>query len=750
MTTSTSWLSEISVRRASLGRRLAIVLIALATLTGALTVAAFFKGGYSIGTIIGLLNINISILGLLIVLVGIKLFSLWRERRRQTAGSSLHSRIAMMFGLVAIVPALLVAALATAFLNYGFEGWFSERIRTAVDQSNTVAYAYLDEHTQNIRAVGFALASDLDANAAFILGANRNQIDQFLTAQADVRGLAEAIILDGNGQIIARSLFSQSFAFDDIDSKMLTDARQSGEIIVSTGQGDDRVRALVRLSRFVDSYLVVGRLIDANVLERVQRVEGAVRQYNTLETERVGIQVTFSTMFFVVALLMLFAAIWMGLILSDRLADPISTMAAAAERMREGDFTARVDAVGPAELATLGMAFNRMAEEIEVQQLGLIEANRALDERRRFIETVLGGVTAGVIGLDAGGRIQFPNRSASTLLAEPIDTKIGLLLADVWPEIGTQLNLSRVRPDRTLEKEIKLSRQGVTKTFLVRIAGERLDDVIVGFVVTFDDITELQSAQRKAAWADVARRIAHEIKNPLTPIQLSAERLKRRFLKTAGDDKATFEQCVDTISRQVSAIGTMVDEFSAFARMPQATIKPYDVSKVCNDAIFIERNRTPEIEVVSHLPDQTTMASFDRDQISRALVNLLKNASESVLAAQHNGLPHASPGRVELTAETTVREPGGIEWLSLSVSDTGIGLPAEDRDRLVEPYVTTREKGTGLGLAIVKKVVEDHGGNLTLADRPGGGAVMTMMFPRHRPDDTSEEQAPGSSPAQIG
>ncbi|MHC8509429.1 MAG: sensor histidine kinase NtrY-like [Rhodospirillales bacterium] len=738
MITKTFHLLGLTGRRASIGRRVAVLLALAALCTSAATGVVFVQGGGSITTVLALLQVNIAVLLVLAVVVVLRLTALWRAHRRRAAGSRLHANLILMFGLVAVTPALLVAVLAAAFLNYGFQGWFSDRIKTAVEQSNSVAQAYLDEHVQNIRSVASAVAADADANASRLIGADKNQIEGFLTAQSDVRGLAEAVLLDGNGRIIARSAFSQSFDFDQVDPVSLETARRTGEIVVSTGRSDDRVRAVVSLNRFIDAYLVVGRLIDTSVLESVQRVEGAVSRYSALETERIGVEVTFSTIFAVVALLALLAAVWMGLIMAARLTEPIRSVADAAQRMGEGDLEARAEVGGLGELATLGAAFNGMAEKISVQQSGLMDANSELDERRQFIETVLGGVTAGVIGLDAEGRIRFPNRSASVLLGVSLEAETGRALGDVVPEMADLPKMLAARPESPRELEIKLFRGGAVKTFLVRIAGERVGDLVIGYVITFDDITELQSAQRKAAWADVARRIAHEIKNPLTPIQLSAERLRRRFMDSVGEgeDRETFEQCVNTITRQVGEIGAMVDEFSAFARMPQADIKPHDVAALCREAAFMERNRSAGVKIELDIPPEPLAADCDQAQISRALVNLLKNASESIEAAHRSGETGETGEAGEagrITLSTSLADgPGGAPWVRLSVADTGPGLPKRDRDRLIEPYVTNRQKGTGLGLAIVKKIAEDHGGTLTLGDRPGGGADVVIAFPARR------------------
>ncbi len=377
-----------------------------------------------------------------------------------------------------------------------------------------------------------------------------------------------------------------------------------------------------------------------------------------------------------------------------------------------------------------------MTSQLQSQQQGLIEANLQLDERRRFTETVLTGVSAGVIGLDGEGRINLPNRSASELLATNLDEAVGRHLGDEVPEMAHLLGGAAMNPNRMYQATIKLNRQGNARTLVVNMAAERHQGGITGYVVTFDDVTELLSAQRTAAWADVARRIAHEIKNPLTPIQLSAERLKRRYLKEIKNDPDTFSACTETIVRQVEDIGRMVDEFSSFARMPYAVLNPENLCDLCSQAVFLERNRHPDIEFESDLPDKPVYMRCDGRQVPQALTNLLKNAAESVVRRTGDEVPK---GHISLALKEGIEN--GRRLVSVVVEDNGSGLPSEHRDRLLEPYVTTRTKGTGLGLAIVKKIMEDHNGDLLLEDREEGGARVSLIF-YPAEESTEREVAP--------
>jgi len=423
-------------------------------------------------------------------------------------------------------------------------------------------------------------------------------------------------------------------------------------------------------------------------------------------------------------MILLMAAIWVGMTVSAQMAEPLTDLIDAAERISKGDLKARVETTdSPDEIGLLSRSFNNMAARIFSQQQGLITANTELDERRRFTEAVLSGVTAGVVGLSADSRLDLPNRSASELLGKDLNAHIGEPFTDIVPELKGILNDAHQRIDFLHHAEIPIKVGDVQKTFLVRVAVERKEDgSVAGFVVTFDDVTALLSAQRKAAWADVARRIAHEIKNPLTPIQLSAERLQRKYLKQIETDPDTYKRLIETIIRQVGDIGRMVDEFSSFARMPLPQMKRENLSELCRQAAFLERNREVKVAIELDLPADDIYISCDARQVSRVLTNIIKNATESIEGAREDG------AEVEGRVDISMRQSADGRIAEIIVEDDGRGLPADERDRLTEPYVTTREKGTGLGLAIVKKIMEEHGGVLMLGDRQPRGARVTLRF----------------------
>jgi two-component system, NtrC family, nitrogen regulation sensor histidine kinase NtrY len=720
-------------RRVRLGRKLALALAFAAVLSAVATWAALngvppFDTRPHLDALFLLLNL-VLVLPLFAV-VAWRLVQVWTERRRGLVGSQLHVRFVLVFSLLAVIPTIIVAVFSYMLFSFGVQAWFSERVRTALSESRAVAEAYLHEHQQAIRADVISMASDLNRDAAF-LSVNPTRLNQIVNAQAALRSLSEALVFEGNGRILARSGFSFALQLQPVADWALKQAR-AGDVAIMTSDNDDRVRALIRLDGFGDVFLYVGRFVDPTVLARIERTQQAVAQYQELEGERSDYQIAFSMLFFAVGVLLLTGAVWMGLSFATRMARPISWLIAAAERVRSGDLAARVP-VGASdeEFSSLSRAFNRMTYQLQTQQSELIEANRQLDQRRRFTETVLAGVSAGVIGLDQDGRINYPNRSASLLLGTDLDQQLGEPLADGVPEMAALLEEAARRPDRLAQAQLQIARGGRSVTLLVRIAAERGEGEAKGYVVTFDDVTELLSAQRKAAWADVARRIAHEIKNPLTPIQLSAERLKRKYLKDITNDPETFTSCTDTIIRHVGDIGRMVDEFSSFARMPAPVIRDVDLAEILRQAAFLQRTAAPDITVDLDLPPGPLRLPCDSRQVSQALVNILKNAVESIQAREHA----APPGRIAIAARVVGRD------IVVAVEDNGRGLPQDGRERLTEPYVTTHAKGTGLGLAIVKKIMEDHHGELVLEDREGGGARVSLVF-------RAAEARPPSSPAE--
>jgi two-component system, NtrC family, nitrogen regulation sensor histidine kinase NtrY len=672
------------------------------------------------GAVPSLLNLDFGLLLALGALIASRLLRLWAERRRGLAGSRLQIRLVVLFGLIAVIPTIIVAVFSYLFFTYGVESWFSDRVRTAISNSLAVAEAYLHEHQQAIRADALAMANDLNRDAVE-LELDPARLDQVVSAQAALRGLTEAMIFDRAGHVLARSSLSFTLGFQPVPDGAMRVADE-GDVAIMTSDSDDRVRALVRLDEFGPVYLYVGRYVEPKVLNYMEETQRAVAQYQRMESQRSGFQVTFALIFLMVAMLFLVVVVAIGINFATQLAVPISRLATAAEQVRAGDLATRVaEGERDDELASLSRAFNRMTNQIESQQRELREANRQLDDRRRFTETVLTGVSAGVIGLDRAGRVHLPNRSASALLGVDLDQSIGQDLAEVAPEMAGLLDAAERRPDRLAQSQVQLTGGNSTRTLLVRIAAEQDERDISGFVVTFDDITELLSAQRKAAWADIARRIAHEIKNPLTPIQLAAERLRRRYLKEIKQDPETFTACTDTIIRHVGDIGRMIDEFSAFARMPAPSLKPEDLVGIVQRAMFLQQNAHREIAFETSFPRHPVMLNCDARLIGQAVLNIVKNAIEAIdarIAEDKNG----ESGHIRVSVSETSAQTAVI------VEDNGKGLPSHGRERLTEPYVTTRAKGTGLGLAIVKKIVEDHGGELMLEDGAGGGASVRLVF----------------------
>jgi two-component system, NtrC family, nitrogen regulation sensor histidine kinase NtrY len=721
--------------RVHLAGKLAIALTVAAVASGFATYGALTGAGFAAdpGTVLLLLNLDLILLLLLGAVVARRIVQLWAERRRGSAGSRLHVRLVVMFSALAAAPAIVVALFSALFFNLGVQSWFSDRVRIALRESIAVAEAYLEEHRNTIRADILAMTADLNAelnNEGPTFITNQRRIDQFINAQADIRNLPEVVLFSDQGQVYGKSRLTLSVAFGIIPNWALQKARE-GEVVILTPEDDevggtltDRVRALARVEHLGGVYLMVGRFVEEKVVAHVERTSAAVAAYESLEGRRSGLQITFAMVFVMVALLLLLAAVWTGLLFATRLVQPIAALSAAAERVRSGDLSVRVEeGTSDDELGSLSRAFNRMTSQLQTQRGELVEANRQIDDRRRFTEAVLSGVSAGVVGLDADGKINLPNRSATVLLSTDLDRMIGRDFREAVPEMAVLFDAARADPNRLAQNEVAIQRGGRRRTLLVRIAGERVAGGTIGFVVTFDDVTELEAAQRKAAWADVARRIAHEIKNPLTPIQLSAERLKRKYLGEITSDPETFRICTETIVRQVSDIGRMVDEFSSFARMPAPVMRSEDLVELVRQTVFLQRNARQEIAFETELPDHPVRLPLDQRQVGQALTNLLQNAVDAI----HGRDPAAelAPGRI------VVHVQKGEGQVAVAVEDNGKGLPADNRDRLTEPYVTTRSKGTGLGLAIVKKIMEDHGGELMLADRPEGGAIVTLIFSVH-------------------
>lgn len=729
-------------RRSPWGARLTYTLITLAIISGFSTYAALNAlppFGNDPDTVFWLLNLDLIILLLFVTLTASRVVNIWSGRRRGLAGSKLHVRLVLIFSLLTVTPAILMTIFSAFFLHFGVQSWFSDRVRTAINESQAVAEAYLTEHQQVIRADALAAANDLNRQAD-ILSGNRQALEQIMQTQSMLRNFSETIIFDTSGKVHART-GDTTLPLSELPGYLIEQAGQ-GEIVLIADSGDNRVHALLRLNNYPNSFMLVGRMVDPTVLRHLADIQKASSDYKKLEEQRSSLQITITMIFVIVALLLLFAAIWLGLVLARQIVLPISSMVSASDRVRTGDLTARVpERKRGDEFDILAMSFNKMTEQLYEQREELIIANRQLDQRRRFTETVLAGVSSGIVGVNETGRITLVNSSAAELFQMDAQAMTGQSIHDIIPDdLRPLLAEAYERPRRITQSEIIYTRDDNTRRiFLVRIAIEVIGDEDKGAVLTFDDITELQSAQRKAAWADVARRIAHEIKNPLTPIQLSAERLKRKYLSQISDDPDIFAQCTDTIINHVGDIGRMVNEFSAFARMPEPVMRKENILNAVQEVIIFQQQAHTDIDFETVIvPDDegegVFISVFDSQQIRQALTNIIQNALDSIQARL---LERPSPaGRIRIVITPCDHRHD----VAVIVSDNGLGLPKnEDASRLTEPYVTHREKGTGLGLAIVKKIAEDHKGRLIMGApswiheiaewKSVGGATVTLVFP---------------------
>lgn len=674
-----------------------------------------------------LILVNGGLGALLVAMVARRLMRLWQTRR--SAGARLHIRLVGQFGAVAIIPAVLIAAFAVVIVNLGVEQWFSPRVKSALGNAVNVAQRYVQEHERSIVGDAYEIANSIEYDPELFDTQKHVRPDVLFTKLAVVtreRGLQASYILNSHGQVLGST--KQRF-LPDMTPPTSNDIAQAarGTIVVDANSKVGRntrigvVRALIRMQALNDAYLLVVRTVDPKVLGYYQNTVNAVSEYKRLDRERTRIQALFAALYSVVALLTLLGAISLGLWAANRLAKPISRLIGAAERVSGGDLKVRVAVEREDdEVGVLGRTFNRMTSQLEGQRAALVEANRQIDARRQFTEAVLAGVSAGVLGLDASGKITIVNRAAARLLGTRPEDLEGLGYAEAVPEMLSLIRKAVQEPIGRAGGEVGVNRGGKLRTLSVQVSSEAGE---AGYIVTFDDITDLVSAQRTAAWADVARRIAHEIKNPLTPIQLSAERLKRKYLKEVASDPDVFRQCTDTIIRQVGDIGRMVDEFSSFARMPQPQMKRELAQELLQHSVFLQQVAHPSITFTISTPEAPIYIECDGRLITQALTNVLKNATEAVAARVAKD--DKSPGEVRVKVEVTE------EHALFRIVDNGIGLPTDNRNRLTEPYVTTRVKGTGLGLAIVRKIIEDHAGELSLADGPvdGTGAEVRLLLP---------------------
>lgn len=643
-------------------------------------------------------------------------------RRAKSAGSRLHLRLVGVFALLALIPTVTVAVFSVLTINVGLEGWFSERVRAVVSNSLEAAQAYKQEHLEELERDGRGLAAFLDNEKQGNIALSDGQIRQVLgRLQSQIeRGLTEAFVIDGAGEIRARGARSYEFDYERPGEEDFRLAQAEGVRIIEDWDNDE-FRALIPLSSFLDRYLYVTRSVDGEILSLLDETQETVELYRQLDDDKGRLLFEFGLLYLGFAVILILAAVWLGLWFAEGLSKPVGRLLGASERVGAGDLDVRViEEQGDDEIAALGRHFNQMTSRLKAQRERLLETTGQIEGRRRLFDSVLSSVTSGVVGLDPDGRVTFANRSAQRLVgAVEADTA---LLASV-PEFTPLFDVLRAEGRETVQQQVSLVRDGKQEMLLVRMSPRRADDgSLEGYVVAFDDVTDLVSAQRMAAWGDVARRIAHEIKNPLTPIRLSAERIKRKFGRKLGDEAADLDQMTDVIVRQTEDLRRIVDEFSKFARMPEPDRRDSDLTALVRDAVTLQEAGQPGVKFEAVLPAAQVPAEVDPGMISQALTNLIKNAGEAIESYQEQG---AQAGFVP-TIRVMLSADGS--HARIVIEDNGIGLP-EDRARLFEPYVTTRAKGTGLGLPIVKKIIEEHGGTLVLEDAEGRGARAVIRLP---------------------
>jgi two-component system nitrogen regulation sensor histidine kinase NtrY len=674
---------------------------------------------------------------LLLAIIGWEIWRVFQARRRGRAGSRLHVRIVTLFSIIAAVPAILVAVVASVTLDRGFDRLFSEQTVRMIENALVMAQAYVREQSGITRADTIAVAIEL-ARAKPMFDENREEFHKFVNFQAGVRGLHAIMVFDREANVLDQADIKVEGQTFIKPSRQILGTISENEPQIGMFLEDNHVAGLLKLRGYTDTYLYVARVLDPQVVAQLKATAENVNRFTEIQSYRLGVQIAFAMVYAVIALIVLFSAIWIGLNFANYLVAPIRRLIGAAQVVSTGNLYVQVPTRrSEGDLAQLGESFNKMTQDLRTQRDDIVRARDVIDSRRRFTEAVLAGASAGVIGVDAEGRIGILNRSAERLIGQSEAEALGKPLAEIVPELSELFETAQSGSQRLVQGQVTISRGNRERNLSVRVTSEQSPEADHGYVVTLDDITDLVSAQRTSAWADIARRIAHEIKNPLTPIQLSAERLRRKYGKSITEDPAVFQQCTDTIIRQVDDIKRMVDEFSQFARMPKAVIgNEEDVADTVRQVVFLQRVGNADIQIDADIAEDPMPARFDRRLISQALTNIVKNATEAVGAAPPE---EGGKGHIRVSA---FREGADI---IIDVVDNGIGLPKESRSRLLEPYVTTREKGTGLGLAIVGRIAEEHGGKIELNDAsakvPGQrGAWIRLRF--------SAESAPAPAGAE--
>ena len=717
----TGWAENIALlRKIAFFLSIASVLFAGATYF-VLTDAEFLRSYPKITQ--GILIADLTLFLALGILVFRKLVDIWISRKHEFSGSRIHVRLVSILALLTATPAILVAIFSILIFNMGIQGWFSEQIRGTLEESQIVAQSYLKEHQNNARSQIIALARDLRSEGNTIYQ-NPRYMNNIITAHAALRALSEIIIFERSGKLLAKAGESFLIDFEGAPPNWAFNAAGDGEIAIWTTDQGDRVRALIELDRDKNVFLYVGRMVDKEVLKHMSRHQNIYNFYKRLEENKSILQITFALVYILVSLLLLLAAVWIGMMFASRLTGPISAIINVSEKVRGGDLSVRLEKLSDKkddELGRLGVTFNKMISRLSRQRTSLVNSYEQLDIRRRFTETVLGGVSSGVISLNSKLEINLINPFALDLLGIELKKSIGKKISNILPDLKALFDDLSNTKKGFVEKEIELTRNQKLTRILLRITIDKKGANILGYVLTFSDVSELVLAQRKAAWSDIARKIAHEIKNPLTPIQLSTEQLKRKYSKQIKSDLKTFKICTDTITRQVRFIADMVDEFSSFARMREPVLKRENLTEICKQSVFLHNRVYKNISCEFNSDDLRIMSFIDAQLVSQALTNLIKNSAESILRKHKN--KKTGKGKISVILEENK------DQINLTVCDNGEGIPNKIRPHLTDPYFTTHPTGTGLGLAIVARVIDAHEGYMTFESGKKGETQVILTMP---------------------
>ena len=649
------------------------------------------------------------------------IFFILNQIKLEKAGQELQKKILLIFSIIALTPTLFISFFSIFIFDAALSGWFNKKISTAISQSVEVANQYLDEHQSGMRGDILELVNLININSA-IFSSDKNKFNNFLDKYTRQHNLSEAVIIDSIGNVLAFSEFVFEYTYTEIPPKFY-DTANNGKILIVKEDDSNKMRAFIKLPQYIDAYLLITSFVDQRVLNAIKSTSIAVSDYQSIEIKQFDIKISFIVIFLLITLILLFTSLIIGLNIANRLFEPITSLIKGAEEVGGGNLDYKISdevlsKININEIKRLVQAFNLMISDLKSNRVDLEHANDQLDKRRKFSESVLSGVYSGVIGLDKNLKINLPNVTATNLLGITIGKDFGKPILDIVPEFTDVINSLLISKKNVVEDKIYIVRDDKVLNLITRLVVQKSDDLILGYVLTFDDVTSLIAAQKMGAWSDIARRIAHEIKNPLTPIRLAAERLMNKLSSNRKIDKKTFEQSLNMITRQVDDIHHLVDEFSSFARMPSPKLKVININKVIVE--YINPMMSSFEKVLIEVDDviENALIMGDEKQIRQACGNLIKNSYENL---NSNDIKNA---RISIIFKIE------NNFAEIYVNDNGTGIEKSIISQIIEPYFTTKVGGSGLGLAITKKIIDDHNGSIFIRPLKGSkGTSILLKFP---------------------